>query len=251
MSISTEYANISMPSGADERFSIRNVDSEWFRLIPSRFPPINIYERVIANDRLEEVVQIENVTNPRLKSTAELTGGLHPIDPLSPRLQNWNVAPFAYSNPEGSRYFRPGYACLELAEDLQTALAISVRRRERFLGRTAEPAIDLIMRVLKTPVAGRFVDMRRLSSSLPLKDRWMLGDAVIKQGFDGVLFNSPERPSAACVAVLKESTLGRSQQAQHFHFVWDGRRISALYAYGDVREVLPETLSGADMVIAA
>jgi hypothetical protein len=50
---------------------------------------------------------------------------------------------------------------------------------------------------------------------------------------------------------LKENTLGRSQQTKHFRFIWDGKRISALYAFDDAREIAPELLSGETEVIAA
>lgn len=251
MSIFTEFASILISNVAGDDLPLVDIDSDWYRLIPSRFPPISIYERIIANDRFDDLVEVENLTNPRIRKAKILTDGITPLDPTSPRLQNWNLAPFTYPNPEGTRFFRPGYSCLELAENIQTALAISVGRREAFLRRTAEPAIGLDMRVLKTPVKGRFADLRHIPEALTADERWLIGDAIIEAGHDGVLFRGPERPSASCIGIVKDNTLERSQQTKHFRMHWDGKRISTIYAFDDARKIDAELLSGADEVIAA
>lgn len=246
-----------MPSGVDEPSKVR-WRGDGFRLIPSRFPPVSIYEGVVAEDRLEALVAVENLTNPRLQSAQRLMGLSLGLSLDSPRLQNWNHAPFAYSNPEGSRFFPPERPCLELSDSRQTALAVSVARRETFLARTGEAAIGLDLRMLKTPVDGYFVDLRRvdltlLSDASPAarKARWKIGDTVPMEA-DGVLYCAPERPSATCIVVLKAGVLGRSLQTVHYRYAWNGQRITKVYAFDDVgAELLPEALSGPAEVLAA
>ncbi|HEX8668882.1 MAG TPA: RES family NAD+ phosphorylase [Allosphingosinicella sp.] len=251
MSISIELDSTSTLNAADESYPIVHVSGDCYRLIPSRFPPIDIYERLACNDRIAALAEVENLTNPRVRSMEALTGGLRPVDPTSPLLQNWNLAPFAYPNPEGSRFFRPNLPCLDLAEDLQTALATSVQRREIFLKRTSEPATGLDMRVLKTPIEGSFVDLRGVPIELAQDSRWLLGDRIYPQACAGILYTSPERPSGTCMSVIRKNALGRSEQTKHFRFVWDGRRISTLYAFDDARKLVPEEIASTDTVIAA
>lgn len=225
------------------------VEADHFRLIPSRFPPVSVYEGLVANDRIERLATLEARTNPRLLSEERLlkTHG----DPASPRLQNWNLAPFKYVNPEGSRFFGPTRPALELADDRQTALAVSVARRQAFLSRTDEPATGLDMRMLRTPVKGRFLDMRSVDPDLSGEERWRLGRDV-DDDLDGVLYRPPERPAATCVAVLKGTALGRSIQASHYRFVWSGHRITALYAFDDAgRSIDVGKLNGAEDALAA
>lgn len=240
-----------MLSEEDDDPSLVSIDSDWYRLIPSRFPPVSIYERVVANDRLAELVEVENLTNPRVRMAKMMANGVQAVDPDSPRLQNWNLAPFTYPQPDGTRYFRPIYSCLQLGDDLQTALAVSVTKREWFLEQTREPAQGLDMRVLKTPVKGRFLDLRHLPLGLPADERWQIGDRAIGADYDGILFRPPERPTASSIGVLKESVLGRSQQTKHFRFQWNGRRISSLYAFDDARMIEPELLGSEAAAIAA
>jgi hypothetical protein len=246
-----------MRNAADERPTV-NWCGDSYRLIPSRFPPVSIYEDVVANDRIDALVAVENLTNPRLQSAQRLMGPSLGLPPDSPRLQNWNHAPFAYSNPEGSRFFPPERPCLELADTRQTALAVSVARREIFLARTKEAPIGLDMRMLKTPVQGTFVDLRDIDTALvgdpsdaARRARWQIGESVPPEA-EGVLYRAPERPSATCVAVLKANVLGRSLQTVHYRYVWNGARVTKLYAFDDDgAELLPEILAGPIEVLAA
>lgn len=224
-------------------------EGELFRLIPSRFPPVSVYEGLVANDRIADLVEVENTTNPRLQSEQRLRAA-YP-DPAEPKLQNWNLAPFKYLNPEGSRFFEPTRPALEMADDRQTALAMSVARRQTFLSRTAEGPIGLDMRMFKTPVKGRFLDFRDHSLDLSRDERWELGRQVHPEA-DGVVYHPPERPSATCYAILRGDILGRTLQTVHYRFVWNGTRISKLYAFDeDGRELLPEALAGPGDALAA
>ena len=172
-------------------------------------------------------------------------------DPAAPQLQNWNLAPFKYINPEGSRFFPPVRPALELADDRQTALAVSVRRRETFLERTSEPPIGLDMRMLKTPIAGEFVDWTDLPLDLSREERWKLG-ATLPAEIAGVVYRPPERPSALCYAVLRNDALGRTLQTVHYRFVWNGSRISLVYAFDDEgRELRPDRFALPENVLAA
>lgn len=242
-----------MPSEAGEQEATRVVDwsGDGYRLIPSRFPPVSVYEGLVANDRLEALTELEALTNPRLRSEARLSQP--PVGQASSqhRLQNWNLAPFAYGNPEGSSFFDEQRPCLELAADRQTALAIAVARRERFLERTNEAPIGLDMRMLKTPIEGRFWDLRPMGAHLDREQRLAWG-AKIPDGVDGILFLPPERPSATGIVVLDGIKLGRSLQTVHYRFVWNGERISRLYAFDEEGLVIePESLAGSNNVIAA
>lgn len=221
-----------------------------FRLIPSRFPPVPVYDGLVANDRMDALAELESLTNPRLKSEARLARAAEDV-PNGNRLQNWNLAPFAYGNPEGSTFFGEERSCLEVADDRQTALAVAVSKRERFLSRTKEMPIGLDMRLLKTPVQGNFWDLRQLGVVADRNTRTEIGK-VVPQGVDGILFRPVERPTGLALSILNGACLGRSLQATHYRFVWDGSTISMLYAFEDKgSEIDPRRLSGEDDILAA
>ncbi|WP_291834056.1 RES family NAD+ phosphorylase [Brevundimonas sp.] len=241
MSISIELDSISTLNEAVE-VSVVDVDQTFVALIPSRFPAIALYER-IANDRHDEVAEIESLTNPRLRERARVLNNATVVDVDSAVLQNWNHAPFTYLNPEGTRFFDHRIAALEMFDDLQTALAVSVQRRQTFLRQTNERPMGLDMRVLTRSVRGRFADCTAWDPEMPLDERRRQGTRLLGQpNVDGLLFTPRERPSATAISVLRGETLGRAVQGEHFRFVWDGEKIKALYAFKDGVTVSPDAL---------
>jgi hypothetical protein len=204
-----------------------------YRLIPSRFPPVKVYEGLVADDRENEIVAVENLTNPRLRSLERLQKASNNTSTSDPKLQNWNLAPFAYGNPDGSTFFGEERPCLEMTLEQQTALAVSVAKRQSFMEATNEAPIGLDMRMFCTPVSGVFWDLREAAWSLAELDqtkRYELG-AKLPKDAQGILYRPVERPTGTCLAIVTGDVLQRSQQTVHYRYVWDGRRISQLYAF--------------------
>ncbi|MEP7457512.1 RES family NAD+ phosphorylase [Phyllobacterium sp. SB3] len=242
--------NMWTPSVAVNDYTWVDVDQTFYTLIPSRFPTVDVFARV-ANDRSSELAEIESLTNPRLKERERLMNGTQITDGNGPLLQNWNHAPFTYMNPEGTRFFDADRPALELSADMQTALVISVRKRETFLVRTAEAPIGLEMRELSRQVKGRFASVLDWDPGLDLVERRRLGREIAEAGFDGLLFRPAERPSGMCVSVLKGEVLQRAVQRNHFKFVWDGSRVRVVYSFSSGAEYYPEDLRGMKQILAA
>jgi hypothetical protein len=224
-------------------------DQDWYRLIPSRFPPVDVYEQFGA--ALSAIApEIEALTNPRLAAKTRLTGGSASIDENSPRLQNWNHAPFAYTNPEGSYLLGPLHGVLEVAESEGAALTIAICRRETFLGRTNEPPLDLDMRLLSTRIAGDFVDLTDLALDTGQEARWEIGQCLLNAGEAGAVFRRAECPDALFLALFDAALLERSVQRTHYRFVWDGETIKSVYDFGTGQELKRRDLLPRDAAAA-
>jgi hypothetical protein len=130
----------------------------------------------------------------------------------------------------------------------QTALAISIRRRETFLGRTAEAPVDLEMRELSRRVKGRFANGLDWNADLDLAERRRRGREIAEDGHDALL---AERPSGTCVSVLTGRVLERAVQRGHFKFVWDGSRVGVVYSFGSGAEYRSDGLRGIAQILAA
>ncbi len=211
-------------------------DQDWYRLIPSRFPPVDVYERLAPVLRAA-APEIEVLTNPRLAAKSRLTGGPASVNENSPRLQNWNHAPFAYTNPEGSYLLSPVRGVMEAAGDEEAALAIALRRRETVLSRTREPPLALAMRVLSTRIAGEFADLTAMALDMVQAARWKIGKQLLDAGTSGAVFRRAERPVAQFITVFNAALLERSVQGTHYRFVWDGTVIRSVYDFGSGREI--------------
>ena len=249
LSIYTKSDSTLMLNVAD-RFDIISVERRFYTLIPSRFPPIDLYER-IAGLRSSAVAEIEALTNPRLKERSRVLNGVDASGLTSSHLQNWNHAPFTYLNPDGSRFFDATVPALELSDSLQTALAVSVKRREQFLAQTSEGPVNLDMRALSRIVKGRFIDLSNEAMDLNRDECLALGQAVLETDADGLLFRCFDRPSAKCIAIIRGETLEKAVQGDHFRFVWDGNSIKTLYAFSNGMALRSDHLKGAETVLAA
>jgi hypothetical protein len=244
-----KFVDTWMLNVADEkkRFPVATISGYWYRLIPSRFPTIDIYRRVAPPERWPLAAAVETLTNPRVRLRDKFSGSAPPGK--GSKFQNWNHAPYAYPNPSGSRFLSSEFGVLELSDTVQTALAASIRRREAFLADANLPAVDLEMRVLRHEVHGIFVDLRSLPLDLPQAERWSLGTRLLEEGAQGVAFLCPERPSATAITVFNADCLGRAIQTQHFKFRWDGVQITQLYDFreeSDGRPILAEQVFTGD-----
>lgn len=198
-----------------------DIEGDFHRLIPSRFPPVPLYAR-LGSPKIQEAAQaFEAITNPRLQAM-ELLAQEGPDAVKTSGAQNWNLAPFAYPNPEGTTFLSPKYKVLELVEGLMPALVVAVERREAFLGGSGELPIDIDMRALVHPVKGRFADLRGLPFDADAARRRRLGATLYETDVQGIVFHRPDLPGVRAVAVFDRTALGRAVQSDHFKFVWDG-----------------------------
>lgn len=214
------------------------VDGHYRRLIPSKYPTIDIYEKFGSREMQDYAAELEAVTNPRLAAKSRITGGDTSADSNSPRLQNWNHAPFSYPMPEGTYFLPPPYSVMELASDERGALARAILRREEFLARTDEPVCGVDMRMITNKVAGSFVDLRGLPPDTSQAGRWTLGRRLYEDGVDGLIFKMAELPGTEFVSIFNVDTLvEKGVQGAHYRFRWDGHRIGRIYDFGADRDV--------------
>ncbi|MGO6690742.1 RES family NAD+ phosphorylase [Rhizobium johnstonii] len=221
------------------RFPEVAVNGIYRRLIPSKFPTIDVYERLGPQAVRDEAVRLEELTNPRLISKARILAaseGMSP--PASVQLQNWNHAPFTYPNIEGSYLLPSPFPVLELASDIKGALARAILRREAFLSRTADPPQGLDMRVISNSVVGTFVDLRATPDKLDHQAIWSIGKDLYNGGAMGALFTIPEILGSQFAAIFSKACLVESAvQAAHYRFQWDGNSISKIYDFADGKDL--------------
>lgn len=119
---------------------------EFFRIIPSRFPPISIFEELYESDEDREIAfAIEGLTNPRLRHEAG------DID-LIPRGE-WLTGPRASPVMAAfthlgfpSRFTDGSFGIYYAARTLKTAIAETSYHRALFLAATEQPDQEITMR---------------------------------------------------------------------------------------------------------
>lgn len=212
----------------------RRVDwSSSFRLIPSRFPPVQLYEPIAPEEDWEALKRIETMTNPRIRGARGL---LLPEDEGKID-QNWLVAPFAYPDPEPSPYGDGSFGYSVVAESLHSALLIAIQRREAFLRSTAEGPARLVMRVIKVPLKAQLADLAHIDVSDPAL-RVQINEERAAKSY-GVLVKGPRGKEDRLAIVLRPTAfVPPAVQAEHYCFLWNGQRIHQLFALPTETEVI-------------
>jgi hypothetical protein len=226
-------------------YPTRSFDQDCYQLIPSRFPPIDVYERLELPELRTAALELEQRTNPRLAAMKHIETPPKSGDRAAHQFQNWNHAPFVYKNPEGSRFLGPAYGVAEMAVDLIAALLFALHRREEFLSRTDEEAMGQDMRVLCRRVTGSFTDLTALDPALAQAERWKIGQKLCDDGATGIIYRRPDLGEHRFIAVFDGTVLGRALQGAHYRFVWDGKTVKSIYDFSKGDTILRDDLLAA------
>lgn len=210
---------------------------EWkpsYRIVPSRFPPVGLYDRVADPADLEAVFAVENLTNPRIRQEA----GEISLVPLEDRVSGDGTTPimaaFTHLNPEGSRFSDGTYGVYYASRSLDTAVAESRYHSERFLMRTNEEPIELDMRTYLADLIGDLHDIRGRKDLGAIYDpnnysaSQALGRELKAINSYGITYDSVRNPKGECSGVLRAPVLSPCIQGEHFGYIWDGSKITAV-----------------------
>lgn len=213
---------------------------EWkpaVRIIPSRYPPINLFERVSDPDDLDAIIALESATNERLLNEI----GRLDLVPREERVtgpgSGYVMAPFTHISPAGTR-FSPAYAygVYYCSRDESTAIAETIYHREQFMKATNAPPMDLDQRVLLANLKGDLCDLRGMREdlhSIYSPEHYAVsqkfGSEVRLSGADGIVYDSVRDTGGECSAIFKPKLLSRCRQGRHLVYRWDGQRVADVY----------------------
>jgi hypothetical protein len=203
------------------------------RIIPSRFPPVDLYERVAPPDDFAALHAVESLTNARLRDASGAARLVAAADAVSGPGASWIMAPFTHLHPAGGRFNDGTFGALYAARERATAVAETSHHRARFLAATREPPMTLDMRVLELRIDARLHDLRGRRSRLPAvydPDGYgasqRLGRRLRTARSWGIAFDSVRRAAGVCVALFRPRAVSACRQAEHLVYVWDGERIA-------------------------
>lgn len=136
-----------------------------YRILPSRFPPIGLFEKVALPEDLDAVFQIEAMTNDRLRDEVGALALVPPEDRVSGPGTTPIMAAFTHLNPEGSRFTDGSFGVFYAGLTLDTAIAETKHHRAKFLASTDEPGQEIDMRVYAVDLHAELHDIRGLANS--------------------------------------------------------------------------------------
>lgn len=202
---------------------------EVHRLIPSHFPPIDLFEHVSDPEDLEMVFEIESLTNDRLKDEI---GNLALI-PAEDRVCGLGSTPLmaAFTHISGLKPTRftdnTQYGVYYGANSLDTAFAETIFHREKFLSATNEKNTDITMRDYINTVSLELHDITDPRFSELHSDDYTQSQAFARmlkeKKSNGLIYNSVRHKGGLCVAIFRPKAVSIPTQGGHYTYRWCGK----------------------------
>jgi hypothetical protein len=223
------------------------VELDWgpsYRLVPSRFPPIGLFERVADAADLDVVFAIEALTNPRLRQEGGEISLVPPAERISGPGSSAIMAAFTHLNPGGSRFTDGSHGVYYAAKALKTAVREVSYHQSRFLAATGEPPISIDMRCYKAAVRQPLHDLRGLRDTLAkvyapddYRASQAFGAALRERNSWGVVYDSVRDDGGECIGIFRPLALAPAVQGQHVTLQWNGEQIESWYVKSVLRKL--------------
>ncbi|KTD16247.1 RES family NAD+ phosphorylase [Legionella jordanis] len=203
------------------------------RLIPSRYPPISLFDWAETSEELEQLAYLEGLTNDRLiteyghislVAKEDWIGGVGST-PLMAAFTHFGFSRFSDGTSYGVYY---------AGESIRTAIAETKFHRERFLTASQEPPCVIQMReyvaLVKKPLVNLCSNEHKdyLDPDVNSYEKsQQLGREIKRQNEWGILYPSVRNnaPEAKCLAIFRPPALTLPVQAGHYDYIWDGKTI--------------------------
>lgn len=210
------------------------------RIIASKYPPIDLYERVSGNPAIwDALIAAEQLTNPRLRDAAGAIHLVPPEDRISGPGASYVMSPFTHVNPRGSRFSDGRRGVYYAASDLETAVAETAHHFGRFAADSGDGPRYEDMRVLVGRIDAALHDLAMWDAperSLVMnRDDYTFSQsfalALREDGSTGVHYPSVRHESGFCVAVFRPSSVGIPVQTRHLRYHWDGAAVRRYFDF--------------------
>lgn len=211
-----------------------------WRIIASRYPPINLFERVSTKREVWEVlIELEQSTNPRLRDEV----GQIQLVPHARRVAGPNasyvMAPFTHVNLKGSRFSDGTYGVYYAAARMETAIRETVYHFARYAADSNDSPRREDMRVLLGSVNCVFDDVNALDQNVKTaildKDSYAssqpFGASRRGNGSDGLIYPSVRHDGSECIAAFWPNVVSVPIQERHLQYEWDGRKVRRYFDF--------------------
>ena len=190
------------------------------RVIPSRFPPIGLFDTVARAADLEAVMDLVGWTNDRL--VAERAARLPRAEWVFGRANASIVmAAFLHAPVAGARFSGPDLGAWYAAARIETGIAEVAHhlRRETFARRL--PTTTRRFRSYSCRVEGRYRDIRGsdeagLHDSTSYAASQTFGEGLRAAGEDGLIYDSLRHQGGVAICAYRPSKVLDVVQAEHF-----------------------------------
>lgn len=217
-------------------FAYKKITKKTHRLIPSKFPPVQLFDWADSKDELEQIAALEGLTNPRIK---DALGDINLV-PKDEWIGGKGTTPIMAAFTHigyASRFSDGSFGVYYAAYSIETAIKETLFHRERFYRASNEASCSITMREYISNVVHPLVDLtqdsdpecfnpdpshylesQKIAQKLKNKKEW------------GIHYPSIRDAGGVCVAISRPKALKCPvTQGAHYKYMWNGSTIYAVY----------------------
>lgn len=212
-----------------------------YRLIPSQFPPIALFDTVTIAADLPSVLELVGWTNDRLV--------VERLNRLSENewvfgIPNSSIvmAVFLHGAPGGTRFNGPDLGAWYASSDIRTGAAEVAHHLRREAVDRGRATMSRKYRTYTATLLGQYLDIRgqqTIRRDIYASDSYVasqkLGEQIRSSGGDGILYDSLRRQNGVNIVAHRPRNITEIVQATHFEIT-----ISATSRIIDIRELSGE-----------
>ncbi len=209
-----------------------------FRLVNSKFPPINLFDDVADEDEFEALYELQALTNPRIQTEIGNLNLVKQSDiPFGITGCSYATSPFTHVNPDGSRFSDGQFGVLYMADSVATAIQEVAYHQGRYWAGVQGLDYDrFVFRGLRVKVGeeewhdGTCLDRNHsIYDPASYAASRSFGRTLWKSGSEGLQYWSVRHPGAICWGLFTPKRIKSIIQGAHFEFVWNGEAISSIH----------------------
>lgn len=206
---------------------LSELDEPVYRVILSRYPQINLFERVSRPQDWETLYAVESLTNPRLRDEVGGIRLVRPEDRVYGEGASWIMAAFTHVPVDGrGGRFNRDFGIYYCASDEAVAIAESSFHRARFLRESRIEKTTQEMRIIRAQLGPTTLhDVRQLNGHTiyhpdDYGEAQQLGYALRDAGSFGVHYQSV-RADGECFGVLRPKVLSDAIHWRYLRYHYD------------------------------
>ncbi|MBC7941994.1 MAG: RES family NAD+ phosphorylase [Chitinophagaceae bacterium] len=204
--------------------------------MPTRYPSVNLFDRVAAAADFDALYALEAMTNERLRDELGQIERVPPAERAFGPGSGPIMAAFTHVNPLGSRFSDGSYGVFYAARERATAVAETRYHHARFLAATNQAPMHLPMRLYSVAIDARLHDLcppGAVPDSIYDPQDYgaarLLGQKLHGAGSAGVVYRSVRNARGQCVGLFKPRGASRCLHAANLLYAWDGQGFADVY----------------------
>ncbi|MCY7317061.1 MAG: RES family NAD+ phosphorylase [Rubrivivax sp.] len=206
------------------------------RIVPTRYPSINLFDRVADAVDFDALYALEAMTNERVRDELGQVERVPRDERLFGPGSGPIMAAFTHLNVLGSRFSAGSYGVFYAARERATAVAETRYHHGRFLAATQQAPVHLPMRLYAVAIDARLHDLvPEGSADAAIYDpddygaAQALGARLQQAGSAGVAYRSVRHARGQCAGLFKPRGASHCLHAAYLLYAWDGARFTDVY----------------------